>query len=162
GEDTGIETEAPSAADTALQEAHRQRDEYLDQLQRTRAEFVNYQKRARAQAEADRLYAIAPMATDLLAVLDNFERAAEAARSAGPILMSGGACGTRHWIRGRRVPHAPQDCDLCGENFLCRNEAIICRPTIIFATTVGTNSRHSSRSRPTPRPSARSVGRPSS
>src|SRR5438045_4025486 len=63
--------------------AQRQRDENLDQLQRTRAEFANYQKRSRAQAEADRLYAIVPLAQDVLAVLDNFERANEAARATG-------------------------------------------------------------------------------
>ncbi len=66
-----------------LAEVTRQRDDYLDQLQRSRAEFANYQKRARAQAEADRAYAVGPLAADLLHVIDNFERALEAARAAG-------------------------------------------------------------------------------
>jgi molecular chaperone GrpE len=65
-----------------LAQAIRQRDDYLDQLQRTRAEFVNYQKRSRAQAEADRGYLVGALALDVLSVLDNFERAMEAARSA--------------------------------------------------------------------------------
>jgi molecular chaperone GrpE len=74
---------ATSMANDELLETQRQRDDFLEQLQRTRAEFLNYQKRARAQAEADRTYAVVPLALDLIAVLDNFERAAEAARNAG-------------------------------------------------------------------------------
>jgi molecular chaperone GrpE len=73
---------APTAAGD-LAEAQRQRDEYQDLLLRTRAEFTNFQKRARAQADADRQYAVGPLALDLVAVLDNFERAADAARQAG-------------------------------------------------------------------------------
>lgn len=85
------ESERPSSEDSpmptspseTLDDVVRQRDEYLDQLQRTRAEFLNYQKRARAQADADRQYAVGSLASDLLHVLDNFERAAEAAKSSG-------------------------------------------------------------------------------
>jgi molecular chaperone GrpE len=76
-------TEATATAADELTEAQRLRDEYLDLLQRTRAEFNNFQKRSRAQAETDRQYAIGPLALDLVAVLDNFERAADAARKAG-------------------------------------------------------------------------------
>jgi molecular chaperone GrpE len=65
-----------------LAQTRRERDEYLDQLQRSRAEFANYQKRARAQADLDRQYAVGSLARDLLPVLDNFERALEAARKA--------------------------------------------------------------------------------
>lgn len=82
----GAAADAPDAPDLA--ELTRQRDEYLDQLQRSRAEFANYQKRARAQAEADRAYAVGRLAEDLIHVLDNFERALQAARAAdaGPIV----------------------------------------------------------------------------
>lgn len=66
-----------------IEELTRQRDDYLDQLQRSRAEFANYQKRIRTQMDQDRQYAVGPLALDLLPVLDNFERASEAARSAG-------------------------------------------------------------------------------
>jgi molecular chaperone GrpE len=66
-----------------IQELQRQRDQYLDQLQRTRAEFSNYQKRSKALADAERPFAISSLARDLLTVLDNLERAIEAARTAG-------------------------------------------------------------------------------
>lgn len=61
----------------------RERDEARDQALRARAEFVNYQKRAKQQAEADRLYAIGNLGHDLLDVLDNLDRAADALRAEG-------------------------------------------------------------------------------
>jgi molecular chaperone GrpE len=72
-----------SEIEAELAEALRQRDEYLDQLRRSQADFSNFQKRLRAQADAERPYAIFSLAADLLDVLDNFERAIEAARNAG-------------------------------------------------------------------------------
>ena len=71
-----------SAADELLQ-SNRQRDDYFDQLQRTRAEFINYQKRSKEQADKDRLYLISPLALDILAALDNFDRAINTARAGG-------------------------------------------------------------------------------
>ncbi len=63
--------------------AQKQRDEYLDLLQRSRAEFANFQKRTKAQAEQNQAYAVSNLALDLVGVLDNFERALEAARGSG-------------------------------------------------------------------------------
>jgi molecular chaperone GrpE len=60
--------------------AERRRDEYLDLLQRTRAEFENYQKRARRDLDEERRYALAPLARELLPVLDNLQRALRTAR----------------------------------------------------------------------------------
>ena len=73
-----------------LSDAIRQRDDFLEQLQRSRAEFINYQKRAKTQAEADRGFYTAALALDVLAVLDNFERATDAARVANvPAIVEG-------------------------------------------------------------------------
>ncbi|WZO97710.1 nucleotide exchange factor GrpE [Isosphaeraceae bacterium EP7] len=77
--DTNDETQATGDVG-ALQ---RERDELIEQLQRSRADSANFQKRIRAQAEADQLYAMGPLALDLVSVLDNFDRAIDAARSAG-------------------------------------------------------------------------------
>jgi molecular chaperone GrpE len=60
-----------------------ERDQYLDMAQRTRAEFENYQKRARKERDDERRYYNSTFALDLLPVLDNLERALEAARQAG-------------------------------------------------------------------------------
>jgi molecular chaperone GrpE len=63
--------------------AEQQRDEYLDLLRRTRADFENYQKRVHRDLAEERRYAQAPFARELLPVLDNLQRALEAARYEG-------------------------------------------------------------------------------
>jgi molecular chaperone GrpE len=59
--------------------AEQQRDEYLSLLQRVRADFENYQKRIRRDLVEERRYTHAPFARELLAVLDNLQRALDAA-----------------------------------------------------------------------------------
>jgi molecular chaperone GrpE len=66
-----------------LQTAEQKADEYLDLAQRTRADFENYQKRIKRDLVEERRYAQAPLAADLLAGMDNLERALAAAQQAG-------------------------------------------------------------------------------
>ena len=66
-----------------LQSAEQKRDEYLELAQRTRADFENYQKRIQRDLATERRFAQAPLASDLLAALDNLERATAAAEQAG-------------------------------------------------------------------------------
>lgn len=78
--------EQPGEADSLearLQKAERQRDEYLELARQGRAEFENYQKRAARDLAAERRFAQSPLAGDLLAALDNLERALAAAKLAG-------------------------------------------------------------------------------
>jgi molecular chaperone GrpE len=86
--------EAEKAAATAVmddldalrgraEQAERDRDELRDLAQRTRADFENYQKRVQRDQAQERRYAHAPMAADLLAALDNLDRATAAAEQAG-------------------------------------------------------------------------------
>jgi molecular chaperone GrpE len=80
----------PTAPPGELSQLQAERDSYLEQLQRSRADFANYQKRSKSQADADRQYAIASLARDLLDGLDNLERATEALRaSAAPGIGEG-------------------------------------------------------------------------
>jgi len=74
-----------------LQKKAAERDEFLDLLQRLRADFANYQKRMQKERETERRYAPMPLIADLLGVLDNFERAIEAAEAeeASPGLLHG-------------------------------------------------------------------------
>jgi molecular chaperone GrpE len=65
---------------TALEQ---ERDEFRALLQRTRADFENYQKRAQRDLLQERRFWHAPLALDLLPILDNFERAVAAAKQAG-------------------------------------------------------------------------------
>jgi molecular chaperone GrpE len=66
-----------------ISDAEQKRDEYLDLLQRTRADFENYQKRAQRETIQERKYAHGDLAHDLLAALDNLDRATAAAKQAG-------------------------------------------------------------------------------
>jgi molecular chaperone GrpE len=62
-----------------LAKAETERDLYLDQLQRLKAEFDNYRKRLQREGEALRLRAAEGLVESLLPVVDNMERALEAA-----------------------------------------------------------------------------------
>src|SRR5579862_6463567 len=72
-----------AALATQLQEAEKARDQYLDLVQRTRADFENYQKRMARDLAIERRFAQAPLAADLLAPMDNLDRATAAAQQAG-------------------------------------------------------------------------------
>ena len=63
-----------------LENAERERDEYRELIQRTRADFENYQKRIQRDLAEERRYSHAALALELLPVLDNLQRALEAAR----------------------------------------------------------------------------------
>jgi molecular chaperone GrpE len=56
-----------------------ERDQYLDHLQRLKAEFENYRKRVQRDTEALRLRAAEGVVESLLPVMDNMQRALDAA-----------------------------------------------------------------------------------
>jgi len=62
-----------------------ERDELLDKLQRTKADFINYQKRLQRERERWSEMAKQDLVLPLLAVLDDFERALEAARQSDDV-----------------------------------------------------------------------------
>ena len=80
-------TTAPANEVEALQaradKAEREREHYLALLKSKTAEFENYQKRQKRMQEEESKYSYAPFALELLAVLDNLERATAAAKQAG-------------------------------------------------------------------------------
>jgi molecular chaperone GrpE len=76
--ETGPE-EAP--ADDELVAVTRERDEYLDALQRLKAEFDNYRKRAARDQESLIARAHERLVNGLLPVLDDLQRALEAAEA---------------------------------------------------------------------------------
>jgi len=57
-----------------------EREEFKERLQRASADFSNYQKRAQREIEENKKYSAGSIALDLLSVVDNFDRAIEAAR----------------------------------------------------------------------------------
>jgi molecular chaperone GrpE len=83
-----------------LAAAGQQRDENFALLQRTRADFENYQKRVQRGLADERRYAHGDFALALLPVLDNLQRALEAARQqpeSGP-LAQGVALVETQWL----------------------------------------------------------------
>ena len=69
----------------ALADVTRERDEYLELAQRARADFENFRKRTAGQvADAERR-ARAGLARDLVPVIDNLERALDAAADDDPL-----------------------------------------------------------------------------
>jgi molecular chaperone GrpE len=70
--------EEPAVVDP-LAEAERQRDEYLDALQRLKAEFDNYRKRVARDQQELVARAAERLVRELLPVVDDLERALEAA-----------------------------------------------------------------------------------
>jgi molecular chaperone GrpE len=76
--DQPLEQEEPVAVDPVA-EAERQRDEYLDALQRLKAEFDNYRKRVARDQQELAARAHERLVKELVPVLDDLERALEAA-----------------------------------------------------------------------------------
>jgi molecular chaperone GrpE len=64
-------------------QAEQERDQFLALLQRTRADFENYEKRVLRDHAQDRRYLHGGLAKDLLPVIDNLDRAMQAAKQAG-------------------------------------------------------------------------------
>jgi molecular chaperone GrpE len=86
---TSLDATAGNAADAALDspvsdqkiaELETQLREANDRALRSHAELENYRKRTQRELADERRYAIVPLVRDLLAVVDNLERAIEAAR----------------------------------------------------------------------------------
>jgi molecular chaperone GrpE len=115
---------------TKLQAAEQARDQYLDLATRTRADFENYQKRLQRDLAAERRYAQAPLAADLLPVLDNLERATAAAGQAGetgPLVQGVGMVHTQLLDVLRR--HGVNRMGAQGEPFdPTRHEAVLQQP----------------------------------
>jgi molecular chaperone GrpE len=75
---TGAE-EVEEDFDALLTDAQRERDEYLELAKRTKADFENFRKRMSAEVQAASVRGKAQVARDVVPVLDDLERALEAA-----------------------------------------------------------------------------------
>jgi molecular chaperone GrpE len=62
-----------------LADAHRERDEYLELAKRTKADFENFRKRMAQEVQAAAVRGKLEMARDVVPVLDDLERALQAA-----------------------------------------------------------------------------------
>ena len=67
--------QSPPDADEPAAQARRERDDYYDRLLRKTAEFDNYRKRVERERREQMDWAAADVLTEIIAVLDDFERA---------------------------------------------------------------------------------------
>jgi molecular chaperone GrpE len=72
------DAEAPPAAATEISELQKQRDDLYDRLLRTSAEFDNYRKRVDRERQQANESAAANVMSELLPIVDDFERALKA------------------------------------------------------------------------------------
>ncbi len=77
--DEAAAVEVENDLDAMLDETKRERDSYLELAQRTRADFENYRKRMAAETNAAGARGKAETAGEVISVIDNLERAIEAA-----------------------------------------------------------------------------------
>ncbi len=82
---------ASAAADLRIAELEAQLKEAGDRALRVQAELENYRKRAQRELAEERRYAVVPLIRELLPVVDNLQRAIDAATqtSDGQSLLSG-------------------------------------------------------------------------
>lgn len=73
------EAQVEQDLDALLADAHRERDEYLDLAKRTKADFENFRKRMAGEVSAASLRGKAEVVREVVPVLDDLERAIEAA-----------------------------------------------------------------------------------
>jgi molecular chaperone GrpE len=93
-----------------------ERDEYLELAQRTRADFENYRKRVASEAAGAAARGKAEFARDLLTVVDNLERALEAA-DADPSSLAKGVALVHEELRGKLQQAGVEAYDPVGERF---------------------------------------------
>ena len=75
----GDELRVEQDLDALLADAHRERDEYLDLAKRTKADFENFRKRMAGEVQAASLRGKGEVVREVVPVLDDLERAIEAA-----------------------------------------------------------------------------------
>jgi molecular chaperone GrpE len=79
---TGKKVKIPESEYEKLKEESRKADEYFDNYLRIRAEFDNFRKRINKERASIASFAVEEVVSDFLGVLDNLERAMDAAKGA--------------------------------------------------------------------------------
>lgn len=112
------------------EEIMRERDEYLESLQRLQAEFANFRKRVLRDSEHQTQRVSAEVIEDLLPVLDNFERAMQAAVEHDEQILSSGVELVYNQLRDVLTKRGLCEIEAHGESFdPNRHEAVMCQPS---------------------------------
>lgn len=83
--DIDVDGEGVASADPAVAALTAERDTLKDQLLRLQAEFANFRRRQNALLDDRMRFGAAPVLSELLPILDNFDRAMQASQSASDV-----------------------------------------------------------------------------
>ena len=112
------------------EEVLRERDEYLESLQRLQAEFANFRKRVLRDSEQQTKKASSEVIEELLPVLDNFERAMQAAAQHDEKLLTDGVELVYNQLRDILARRGLCEIEAEGEAFdPTQHEAVLCQPS---------------------------------
>lgn len=126
--------QADSQLEGISQELHdevlRERDEYLESLKRLQAEFDNYRKRVLRESGQARSGAAAEVISEILPVLDNFERALKAVVEHDEQVLKGGIELVYGQLRDILTRHGLCEIEAAGQEFdPGHHEAVLCQPS---------------------------------
>lgn len=112
------------------EEVLRERDEYLDSLQRLKAEFENFRKRMQREGEQRAQRAQTEVIEELLPVLDNFERAMQAAAQHDEKLLTSGVELVYNQLRDLLTRRGLCEIESEGAQFdPNQHDAVMCQPS---------------------------------
>jgi molecular chaperone GrpE len=123
-----VEAEAGEAVDE-LGAVTRERDDYLDRLQRLKAEFDNYRKRAARDQELLVARAHERLVKELLPVLDDLERALEAAAGHEEAKLEEGVSLVHRELRDALTHEGLQEIETDGKFDPHVHEALLSQPS---------------------------------
>lgn len=130
GKETAEERKLAEISADLHEEVLRERDEYLEALQRLQAEFANFRKRVLRDSEQQGKRATSEVVEDLLPVLDNFERAMEAAVKHDEKLLTSGVEFVYNQLREILTRRGLCEIEAEGSAFdPTRHEAVLCQPS---------------------------------
>ena len=112
------------------EEVLRERDEYLDSLKRLKAEFENFRKRMQREGEQRAQRAQTEVIEELLPVLDNFERAMQAAAQHDEKLLTSGVELVYNQLRDMLSKRGLCEIEAEGAPFdPNQHDAVMCQPS---------------------------------
>lgn len=112
------------------EEVLRERDEYLDSLQRLKAEFDNFRKRVLREGEQRSQRAQTEVIEELLPVLDNFERAMQAAAQHDEKLLTSGVELVYNQLKDMLTRRGLCEIEAEGAQFdPNQHDAVMCQPS---------------------------------
>ena len=123
-----VEEQAETVEDE-LGEVTRQRDEYLDALQRSQAEFANYRKRVARDQASLVARAAERLVKELLPVLDDLERALEAANEHEEAKLEEGVRLVHRSLAGALAKEGLQEIETDGAFDPHTQEALLSQPS---------------------------------